>query len=432
MVDEDDADLDEASTTVGPEHYDLPPAEHESWLALAKFLERRWFTRTWVIQEFVLNPCVFVICGKWVITGEVLVEAVHKIARFTAWYRSSKGTIAAALIKSLGWAKTRYIDGDRPQLCSLIASFRLTNATNVQDHLFALLSLAKDGDHRDLTPNYNEALESVCQRYTRHFINSDQLLEVLSFAGLGTQPSGCPSWILNWTTLRGDGRILSLGDAAQKKIYKAGFNTRADVASDTGSDILHIVGAVVDSIGMTRIAAAPEHKRGNNPFTWMFVDASMAFELLAFVCSSYPTGEALDVVKMRTLIGDYPWNDNGTIEESFSAFQSVMQVDPSVPETPEERELTDLARPYLVASIDMMKGRKFCVTERGYIGLVPMNALPYDEVFVPYSSSVPFIIRKSEEKKGTYLLVGECYIHGIMRGEAMAPGHSSHMHLQFT
>jgi hypothetical protein len=60
--------------------------------------------------------------------------------------------------------------------------------------------------------------------------------------------------------------------------------------------------------------------------------------------------------------------------------------------------------------------RRLCRTNSGYIGLVPGYAQEGDEVCVVSGARVPFVLRA----QGTfYSLIGECYVHGIMDGEAL-------------
>jgi hypothetical protein len=66
--------------------------------------------------------------------------------------------------------------------------------------------------------------------------------------------------------------------------------------------------------------------------------------------------------------------------------------------------------------------RRFAGTDQGFAGWVPQDARAGDVVAVLYGSRVPFVLRRVED--GKYRLVGECYIHGLMAGEAttiMAP-----------
>lgn len=65
---------------------------------------------------------------------------------------------------------------------------------------------------------------------------------------------------------------------------------------------------------------------------------------------------------------------------------------------------------------DVLIGRSFCITKSGLIGLIPNDSKPGDIVAVIHGLPTPYIIRRKREN---FVLVGECYIHGIMYGEAL-------------
>ena len=65
--------------------------------------------------------------------------------------------------------------------------------------------------------------------------------------------------------------------------------------------------------------------------------------------------------------------------------------------------------------------RVFCSTKQGRIGLVPCTTQTGDLVAVIMGADVPFVLRLSGV--GTYELVGDCYIHGVMNGEALQGEH---------
>jgi hypothetical protein len=73
---------------------------------------------------------------------------------------------------------------------------------------------------------------------------------------------------------------------------------------------------------------------------------------------------------------------------------------------------------------DVIWNRKFFVTElagsgtEGRLGLAPNNAKEEDTVCIFYGCSVPVLIRKIK-KREEYEFNGECYLHGLMDGEAV-------------
>lgn len=66
-----------------------------------------------------------------------------------------------------------------------------------------------------------------------------------------------------------------------------------------------------------------------------------------------------------------------------------------------------------------MDGRAFARTTSGYVGIVPFNARPGDTIAVFLGSQVPIILRQHPSRGGVYLVIGECYVHGILNGEAL-------------
>lgn len=71
-------------------------------------------------------------------------------------------------------------------------------------------------------------------------------------------------------------------------------------------------------------------------------------------------------------------------------------------------------------------GRKFVVTKAGYMGMVPPKSEIGDVVPIILGARTTLLLRKStdsspgeESEVQPYELVGGCYIHGMMNGEAM-------------
>jgi len=62
--------------------------------------------------------------------------------------------------------------------------------------------------------------------------------------------------------------------------------------------------------------------------------------------------------------------------------------------------------------------RRFFRTRKGYFGLGPPIMKNGDLCSLFFGAEVPYILRLGED--GTFIFVGECYVHGIMYGEAMA------------
>ena len=69
--------------------------------------------------------------------------------------------------------------------------------------------------------------------------------------------------------------------------------------------------------------------------------------------------------------------------------------------------------------------RKLITTEGGYVGLALETVEQGDAVAVLLGCSMPIVLRKvveAEDGDVRWRVIGECYVHGIMRGEAMGWG----------
>lgn len=61
------------------------------------------------------------------------------------------------------------------------------------------------------------------------------------------------------------------------------------------------------------------------------------------------------------------------------------------------------------------RGRRPFVTEKGYLGLGPMNMKEGDKIVMFAGLQVPFVLKPYGSM---YQLVGEAYVDGVMNGEA--------------
>ena len=62
----------------------------------------------------------------------------------------------------------------------------------------------------------------------------------------------------------------------------------------------------------------------------------------------------------------------------------------------------------------------FVSKDNKWLGLAPMAAQENDIICILYGCSVPVVLRKQEvEGESFWELVGECYVHGMMDGEAI-------------
>lgn len=160
---------------------------------------------------------------------------------------------------------------------------------------------------------------------------------------------------------------------------------------------------------------------------------------------SYPTGEALAIVKLKLPIGSTvaPCIDNAiTVEdvirsepdEEDTMLNNAFEWQDNVTNSKKVEDIvTLLERPKktrdrsyrnwrtAAAFWERLGNGRFFVTARGYVGIAPDGARLGDRIAIVQGGAVPFVLRPGKHQGFTsvFALVGEAYMHGIMYGEAL-------------
>jgi hypothetical protein len=349
------------------------------------------------------------------------------------------------------------------------------------------LDAGKIGIPDKIKTAYTKSVTKVYKDVAQYLLEQDHPLRLLSYAGIGfftlklRQPGDekknpdtkkLPSWCPNWSQ-QPLVRILSYTNSGpQNDHYSAGGSTgkRPKCSSEDDFASLIIRGRVLDTIvalGQTLTppsasGATTTDKAFKTPFTnstsstpeapstykvdeviTCFKAASESLDLLesTFGTRPYPYTtqyQSTREVFWRTLIGnriplEYPapiscevsfdlWVAFGTIISSLSGPLSRHAEMPLA-----AMQVLDVKETFGTLIPGCGLGRRMCVTEKGYVGMVPPLTLERDEkggrkgdvVFLVRGAEVPFVLRPVEEEKRKmrYQLVGEAYIHGVMAGE---------------
>ena len=125
------------------------------WRALTTLMQRHWFNRVWIIQEFIAAREVLILCGGTTISREDLVKASRflgffnvgrlvLIAEYPGYEESRLETVEHAYI--LSESKRRLENSSRQlHLVEFLAPGSEYEATNPRDKVYALLGLAAPG-----------------------------------------------------------------------------------------------------------------------------------------------------------------------------------------------------------------------------------------------------------------------------------------------
>lgn len=112
------------------------------------------------------------------------------------------------------------------------------------------------------------------------------------------------------------------------------------------------------------------------------------------------------------------------LRSSFEQCSNLLDVDKSIRvDASIPRKVKEQAGAFCDHFMEVSMGRRFSVSRMGRFGLVPRCAQVEDQICVIAGAAVPFIVRRLPTTPGDsprYHIVGSCYVHGLMSGEALA------------
>lgn len=413
--------------------------EPPRWTAVVDLFNRSWFRRVWVWQEVIVSSALQVFCGSkvlpWLAVAGVASRMGKKIIPWTPELAPKEqrlflevwlpGTpeLSYDAANAVLMERFRYIMQQlgTAHILELLIHCRACEARNPRDKVFALLGLCTTAAERlNIRPDYSQSVEDLFRGVARYLLPRADGLDLLHNAETGSSRSRkLPSWVPDWTD---HPKATPLDWSAQTAGYRAAADSQARWDLSLDSDLLTIAGKAVDVI--EHLAEVPPHIRQNHDLREDFISLEDRSAALAKTCDRYDAELSIDEGYWRTLIankmGEYerPPTEYATY---FSNWRKVLrrQIEKEIFSSEEtvvkcRDEVAAFTRAYRRASLN----RRFGTTRKRYMLLAPATAEIGDVVCVLLGRRVPFAVRREED--GHYRLIGECYVHGLMDGEAMA------------
>jgi hypothetical protein len=394
----------------------LDPEETLRWEALAEIYRQAWFTRMWVIQEVGMASCAVMKCGDAKITWTELKDAAGCIddrapmlaAHFAMglevqrcfdlhWLFSDAGS-KQTFVETLYEAKSFLASNPKDKVYALLAhpSAQLPNGTTVKL------------DYDCPMPEWYTALAATILRST----HSLQLLSAVQHSTeacvLGTY---LPSWVPQWAEKP---LFNMLWHTVRDKTYRTGLDTSAEYDLTVEQKLLKVNGVIYDHVADCGRTITNEDYNFQGDASRPSPAQTVA-KLLesggARSAAIYPSEEAWIGAHFMTLTAGMFMGG----QDDFRAYEGQQQTGEGSP---------DLFR--TTAQL-WSNHRKPYVTAKGHVGLGPSVTKKNDVVVVLFGCMVPFILRPHGNE---YKFVGEAYVHGIMKGEAIQMWRREELHPQ--
>jgi hypothetical protein len=361
------------------------------WEALDALMNRQWWARAWVVQEASVSPNAIVICGSDTIEWSIFEPALSvprssSLEKRRFWKESGRTRshyMKYTLISS-------FIDRDEKDIAlkDLLVESRSKYATDPRDKVFAFYGLATDGHEDSPEADYSKSVERVYREVTKDIIIRDSNLSIIEYAGLSRLRLDLPSWCVDWTFGEGDDNNRPVPVRTLNWLIEKFNPSPSNIAgqyglnpSASGSDPMEATfneslsklqcrGIKLDRISTVGVGATEDN----------YVEALKEASSFTTKCKNpYFTGEEADVaIKQAAHAGFWYDCDGKNLDEQHLD----------------------------CANFNACEDRRFAVTDKGYVGVVPLNVKLGDVVYVIAGCEVPLVLR---HVGGDFALVGQCY-----------------------
>lgn len=437
--------VSECGKILGSTGFLLPSVEAPEWLALSELYSRRWFGRLWVVQEVLLNQNVVVQCGHSFISMEAIEQLASHTQRYGFWVALIQHADQNSGHKFM--SRIQLLRASLKSMCieDVMIFFALQGAKVPHDRIYGVLSLLNESEQRLVRPDYNKSAARAYTELARVILEVKKRKSILNYAELGLEQSqiGAPSWVPDWTSQPHYGKAKSY--MLEQDAFCASKSTTERWSFTNHGKTLRIRGVQVDGVVSDGLRYPfPEFTDTRNwsregELQWIRKVSQFftSAKVLAGSCKAY-TGIDPDMLLCLTCIrGSERGNGNKSswhdLLRLFRDFIESMQAEQNIFETEIEIEKTvgnahtsnrSKLRPEAETTMNDF-GRSFATelrnnyitkTEIGMLASLPPQCRIGDIVAILYGWDTPFLLRPVPTG---YLLVGECYVHGIMHGEAV-------------
>jgi hypothetical protein len=424
----------------------LAPFSSEFYLELIGMLRMPWFKRAWVVQEVVVSSKATIFWGSSQYDWEDMISALKfmREANFPLAF-----IVTLENISTIDPERKFYRKSDS-KLNDVLLRHQRCTATDHRDKIYSFCGLVEPTSehHIPVRVSYEDDVSIIYREVALEILKKDQSLDLLSRPPLPAVSSmtNLPSWVPDWSTSAtstlnyawGHGPLslagTDLAGTGSNRPFEASHYSKYSLrVSSTGE------GLVVEGYQFDKVVEAGSIFQGVQvPYNvesfpqivreWIHCYKTLLRARKVFIHwqqvanihsrKTYVTGETMREAHLQTVsVAEVDDADRVKLElESwekgtrfpfglfYSAFVFVWHFVAN--------------KPFLVFELQGRYAlrRKIVRTATGYLGLASNTTEIGDSVMLCKGSRVPLIMRMNQED-GSFRLIGDAYVHGIMTGQ---------------
>jgi hypothetical protein len=408
--------------------------ENRNWSALFGIMQRKYWTRIWIVQEFASSGSFgvqsdgkgdrgLIGCGLTWMPRYLFNNAIFFISYLTRsvnnfimkdndYMEPFRTMLSMGRIPAFQMSHVLSIIDENPSIFDLMRSTSFLNSTDPRDKIYALLGLAHEMP--GFSADYAESVQQIYKKLTSSVIIQDRNLACLG-GNRTMKVNFSPSWA---AAKQG---IMDVGTAWMNnmRLYSACGRQESDAHFDEELKLLRCSGILIGSL---KTVIGPLSRAGLESLETQHIN-TMGFDILWEYARN--AGKAHRDDLWRTLVMDQDIFDFDNpifpappeFEKQYAVLVEGYPLPKDFePELPEEKRPLKFFERYCRCFDECTTNRCFFVTDSMHMGLGPFLTEAGDVVAVLAGGDFCLVLRP----KGDYFeLVGEAYVHGVMRGELM-------------
>lgn len=385
------------------------PFDDQTWLAIVQLLNRPWFTRLWIWQEvFLAHKGAEIVCGTTTMTWYDFRKAILCL------WRRRKPDRVQGLHKALSRAWQICSLNDQPSLRTVLRRTKDAQCSDQRDRIYGVLNLVQEQERLGIQPDYGKSLVEVYRglMVTSIFEHGD--MSLLACCELQDERGAMPSWVPNWSVPR---RCKEIWGA------RACWNSLPQAKYNDGDGFLIATGCHSATITKVKhiLTAASSNLAQTGKVPQLGETYAAFYDLIAWLRQELHTESSQQIEAIcRTLCCNEFSDRYEPIDDKHLSFQKTQErfLALSDRSTEPSKDLLRESAAFLDAFYNNSLGRSFIITDEGYVGLAPDMSRPGDCIAVLLGCQSPIVLCPRPEHSEEYLVLGECYVHSLMTGEA--------------
>ncbi|KAH7410531.1 heterokaryon incompatibility protein-domain-containing protein [Cadophora sp. MPI-SDFR-AT-0126] len=399
-----------------------PIVSDPRWKGVSTLLKQPWFSRAWVIQEAGLGKTVIAVYGQ--------VEFDYRdFIRLMKWVVKCAGQLEARYDLMWWYIHLDWSDWSKPpnkinarDLLVFLYQAKALKCKDPRDHIYAFsghsLMRSEDGT-AIVTPNYDEEFEVAYWKVAEYFLASGDTRILASIEHDEDSFSEGQTWVPRWDI----NLIMSDFGVLPENWYRFSGSKEDEQEAKIGVHKEHIEvrGVLFDVIRKSFQFPAVLQAGFKDHLILDRVLAEVKTGLVNYPSNGQDLADAfsLTICAGRTTYSYEPAEENmKQHRDNFAAYWKLRQsaLRPGEPTDDFNGDPNEGDAVQFVLDIQQScQARSFVITEKGYVGLGPWISKPGDVCCLIPGSRVPFVLREGGDAR--FRLVGEAYLHGLMRGE---------------